>query len=109
MSGLEKMMAAYAMADTDRCYWLDRAARAERQLEEAREALRRIAESVAYDIPDRGVRETPYEWARNLARAVLAAAGDAHDNGESTVDDPECGTDIGPFPAAGGSPTEVGT
>lgn len=31
--------------------------------------------------------------------AAPPVLGEPHDNGESPVDDPECGTDIGPFPA----------
>ena len=36
---------------------------------------------------------------REFARAALSDVTPPHDNGESPVDDPECGTDLGPFAA----------
>ena len=47
-------------------------------------------------------RDQWHSAANENAEALAAALSDVtppHDNGESPVDDPECGTDIGPFAA----------
>jgi hypothetical protein len=78
------------------------AVNARARLERVEAALRAVAEQLDAAFGEQRdllSRVAAFTEARRLARAVLSGVTPPHDNGESPVDDPECGTDIGPFAA----------
>jgi hypothetical protein len=83
----------------------DRVEAAEALLQAAEHALRRIKDNSEAWHGHEGLNtgsdralHVISEWATAALAAAAAPFGRRSDNGESPADDPECGTDIGPFP-----------